>query len=231
MFGLDPLYFVILAPALLLSFIASCKVKSAFAKYSKVRAFSGLTGAMAARLMLQSNGVLDVNIQKVEGFLTDNYNPGNKVLSLSPDVHDGTSLAAVGVACHEAGHALQHAEGYAALTLRSTLVPVVNFSSRAAIFVFIAGILMQLQPLTLLGVILFGAGFVFALVTLPVEWDASARAKNQVVNLGIVSPGQEAEAGSVLNAAFLTYVAAAVSSLLTVFYYLLRSGLLGGRRD
>ncbi|MBO4286615.1 MAG: zinc metallopeptidase [Kiritimatiellae bacterium] len=231
MFGLDPMYFIILAPALLLSFLASCKVKSAFAKYNKVRAFSGLTGAMAARLMLQSNGVLDVEIQKVQGFLTDNYNPGNKVLSLSPDVHDGTSLAAVGVACHEAGHALQHAEGYAPLHLRSTLVPVVNFSSRAAIFVFIAGIMMQLQPLTLLGVILFGAGFLFSVVTLPVEWNASARAKSQVVNLGIVSPDQEGAAGSVLNAAFLTYVAAAVSSLLTVFYYLLRSGLLNGRRD
>ncbi|MBP5511088.1 MAG: zinc metallopeptidase [Kiritimatiellae bacterium] len=231
MLGFDPLYFIILAPALLLSFLASFKVKSAFAKYSKVRAFSGLTGAMAARLMLQSNGVLDVQIQKVQGFLTDNYNPGNKVLSLSPDVHDGTSLASVGVACHEAGHALQHAEGYAPLGLRSTLVPVVNFSSRAAIFVFIAGIMMQLQPLTLLGVILFGAGFLFAVVTLPVEWNASARAKAQVVNLGIVSPDQEGAAGSVLNAAFLTYIAAAVSSLLTVLYYLLRSGLLNGRRD
>ncbi|MBQ7188548.1 MAG: zinc metallopeptidase [Kiritimatiellae bacterium] len=227
--GFDPIYLIFAAPAMLLSFFASMRVKSAFAKYSKVRAFSGLTGAQAALQMLRSNGVTDVQVRKISGMLTDNYNPTNKVLSLSPEVHDGTSLSSVGVACHEAGHALQHASGYSWLRLRSAMVPITSISSKLSMWVILIGCTLQMMGLVLIGVALFAVGFVFSVVTLPVEWDASARAKAHIVNSGIVSPDQGADAGSVLNAAFLTYIAAATSSLLTLLYYLLRSGVLNGR--
>jgi len=229
MFYFDPLYLMMLLPAVILAGIASLLVKSTFSRYSRVRAYSGMTGAQAAERMMRSNGVFDVRVEETGGFLSDHYDPRQKVLRLSPDVYRGNSLASIGVACHEAGHALQHATQYAPLTLRSMLVPVTGFSSSFAFYVFFAGMLFRMQPLLYAGCIMFAAAFVFALVTLPVEWDASARAKQHMVMSGIVSPGQESEAGRVLNAAFLTYVAAAVSSLLTLLYYLMRAGIIGGR--
>ncbi len=229
MYHIDPLYIMMLLPAIILAGIASLLVKSTFSRYSRVRAYSGMTGAQAAERMLRANGVFDVSVEETSGFLSDHYDPRQKVLRLSPDVYRSNSLAAIGVACHEAGHALQHANQYAPLTLRTMLVPVTTFSSSFAFYVFFAGLLFRMQPLLYAGCIMFAAAFVFALVTLPVEWDASARAKQHMVMSGIVSPGQESEAGRVLNAAFLTYVAAAVSSLLTLLYYLTRAGILGGR--
>ena len=229
MFYFDPLYLMMLLPAVILAGIASLLVKSTFSRYSRVRAYSGMTGAQAAERMMRSNGVFDVRVEETGGFLSDHYDPRQKVLRLSPDVYRGNSLASIGVACHEAGHALQHATQYAPLTLRSMLVPVTGFSSSFAFYVFFAGMLFRMQPLLYAGCIMFAAAFVFSLVTLPVEWDASARAKQHMVMSGIVSPGQESEAGRVLNAAFLTYVAAAVSSLLTLLYYLMRAGIIGGR--
>ncbi|MDD4103306.1 MAG: zinc metallopeptidase [Kiritimatiellae bacterium] len=226
----DPLYIMMLLPAIILAGIASLLVKTTFNRYSRVRAYSGMTGAQAAERMMRANGVFDVAVEETNGFLSDHYDPAHKVLRLSPDVYRSNSLAAIGVACHEAGHALQHATQYAPLTLRSMLVPVTGFSSSFAFYVFFAGMFFRMQPLLYAGCIMFAAAFVFALVTLPVEWDASARAKQHMVVSGIVSPGQEAEAGRVLNAAFLTYVAAAVSSLLTLLYYLMRAGIIGGRR-
>ncbi len=230
----DPMYFLFVAPALILSMYASALTKSRFQKYSKVMASSGLTGAQAAYQMLRREGVVDVGIERTQGFLSDHYDPRAKVLRLSPDVHDGRSLSAVGVACHEAGHALQHNQGYAPLALRSSLVPMTNATSRMAGPILIAGLIFSAAPLgqTLLlaGVALFAVSVLFTLVTLPVEWDASARAKAVIVKDGVVSPQQAADAGAVLNAAFLTYLAAAVSAVMTLLYYLWRSGLIGGRR-
>lgn len=231
MFYFDPLYIMMLLPAILFAGIASLLVKTTFSRYSKVRAYSGMTGSQAAERMLRSNGIFDVTVEETQGFLSDHYDPTKKVLRLSPDVYRASSLAAIGVACHEAGHALQHAAQYVPLTLRSALVPVTNFSSMFAFYVFLAGLVFRSQPLVYAGCVLFAAAFVFSVITLPVEWDASARAKQHMVMSGIVSPGQEKDAGRVLNAAFLTYVAAAVSSLMTLLYFLMRAGIIGGGRN
>ena len=227
MFYLDPVYFVFLLPGLLLAGLASLLVKSTFGRYSQVRAYSGLTGAQAAERMMRSYGVLDVRVEATRGFLSDHYDPSQKVLRLSPDVYNSNSLAAIGVACHEAGHALQHAAHYVPLSIRSALVPATNISSMLAFYVFAAGFMFR--PLLYVGCALFAVAFLFALVTLPVEWDASARAKRHMVTAGLVSPSQEADAGRVLNAAFLTYLAGAISSLLTLLYFLYRAGVIGGR--
>lgn len=227
----DPLLMMMLLPALLLAGIASLMVKVTFSKYSKVRSYSGMTGAQAAERMMRSNGIYDVTVEQTSGFLSDHYDPSKKVLRLSPQVYQSNSLAAIGVACHEAGHALQHANQYAPLMLRSALVPVTQFSSTFAFWVFFAGLMFRVQPLVYVGCALFAAAFLFSVVTLPVEWNASSRAKQHMVMSGIVSPGQEREAGRVLNAAFLTYLAAAISSLMTLLYYLMRAGIIGGGRN
>ncbi len=224
----DPVYLLFMIPALIIAGIASAMTKGTFSRYAKVPASSGLTGAQAARRMLDANGLADVEIRPVRGFLSDHYNPLNRTLNLSPDVYGGASLSAIGVACHEAGHALQHAAGYLPLKLRSGMVPMTQFSSYASYIFIFGGMLFHSMAMAKLGVLLFSIGFLFALVTLPVEWDASARAKRQMVAAGIVQPSEARDAGQVLNAAFLTYVAAAISALLTLLYYLLRLGLLGG---
>ena len=227
----DPIYLFFMLPALILAGIASAKTKGTFNKYSRVAAFSRMTGAQAARRMLDLNGLQDVQIHRVRGFLSDHYNPMNRTLNLSPNVYDAQSLSAIGVACHEAGHALQHASGYVPLKFRSAMVPVTQFSSYGAYIFILLGVFMQSMVMAQFGVALFAVGFLFALVTLPVEWDASARAKRQMVTDGIVQPSEAEAAGKVLDAAFLTYVAAAVSALLTLLYYMMRLGLLGGRDD
>ena len=231
MLGFDPLYLLFTIPALLLSLLAQGLVKSRFSKYSKVMARSRMTGAEAARNLLLRAGITDVSVERVNGFLSDHYDPSAKVLRLSDAVFGEQSLAAIGVACHESGHAIQHARAYGPLMLRTALVPVVQFGSQIGMLVIIAGAALQMIGLAKIGVILFSATVLFALVTLPVEYDASARAKKLMVSAGIVSPSEERDAGSVLNAAFLTYVAAAVSSIGTLLYYLVRLGLIGGRRD
>ncbi len=234
----DPIYFLFVGPPMLLAMYASFLTKSRFQKYARVAPSSGLTGAQAAYQMLRREGLNDVGIEQTRGFLSDHYDPRSKVLRLSPDVYGGRSLSAVGVACHEAGHALQDAQNYAPLNLRSALVPMTTFSSRLSFPIIFVGLILggaQSGPLGMsliqLGIILFGITTLFTLVTLPVEWDASARAKRLMVKNGIVSPQQEGDAGAVLNAAFLTYLASAISSLMTLLYYLMRSGLLGGSRD
>jgi len=227
----DPMYLIFMLPALILAGIASARTKGTFHKYSRVASFSRMTGAQAARRMLNANGLHDVQIHRVRGFLSDHYNPMNRTLNLSPDVHDSQSLSAIGVACHEAGHALQHAHGYVPLKFRSAMVPVTQFSSYGAYIFILLGVFMQSMVMAQFGVALFAVGFIFALITLPVEWDASARAKRQMVTDGIVQPSEAEDAGKVLDAAFLTYVAAAVSALLTLLYYMMRLGLLGGRDD
>ena len=185
----------------------------------------------AAQRMLQSAGLNDVGIEPAQGFLSDHYDPRVRKLRLSPDVYQGQSVAAMGIACHEAGHALQHAQGYAPLQLRTALVPVTQIGSMLYLPVFFAGLFLNIANLAIAGVVLFSAVVLFQLVTLPVEFDASNRAKKQLMSLGIIQSQKESGGvAAVLNAAALTYVAAAIASLGQLLYFLLRSGLLGGRR-
>ncbi|MGM0462554.1 MAG: zinc metallopeptidase [Fibrobacterota bacterium] len=223
MFFFDPMYFLILAPGLLLAAYATMKTKSTFAKYSEVAGSMGLTGAEAARRMLNHAGVTDITIEQVDGFLSDHYDPRSKTLRLSPDVYGSRSLSAIGVACHEAGHALQHADAYFWLGLRSNMVPVVQFSSNFSYILLILGIVLQFEGLLMLGIVLFSAAVIFSIVTLPVEWNATARAKKLMVSTGVVAEREGVASGKVLDAAFLTYVASAVTSLLTLLYYIMRA--------
>ena len=179
---------------------------------------------------MNAAGVSGVKIVEVDGFLSDHYDPTCRTLRLSPDVYGSNSLSAIGVACHEAGHAIQHAVGYGPLELRSSLVPVINIASPMS-YIFIGiGFFLASPAMLWIGVICFCGAVLFSLVTLPVEYNASSRAKEMMVTSGIVSPNEADSAGEVLNAAFLTYVAAAVSSLLTLLYYLWRLGVFS-RRD
>ena len=230
---MDPLYLLFSVPALLLSMLASFFVKSTFNKYSKVTSSSGLTGAQAADIMLKASGVTNVKIEHVNGFLSDHYDPSVNTLRLSDAVYGSNSLSALGVACHEAGHALQKANNYAPMGLRTLLVLPANLGSKFSYVLILGGAAMQQPFLVKAGLILFTAAVAFSVVTLPVEWDASARAKKALVTAGILQPSEREHAGSVLNAAFMTYVAGAVSSLATLLYYLLRAGVIGGgrRRD
>jgi uncharacterized protein len=210
---------VFMLPAILLGLIAQVLVHSTFRKYARRAASSGLTGAQAAARLLASQGLDDVRIERSGGFLSDHYDPRTNTLRLSPGVYDSPSLSAIGVACHEAGHALQQAGRYAPLALRSALVPVASLGSSLGIWVIIAGLFMHAPMLLNIGLLLFLAAVIFSLVTLPVEWNASARAKALMTRAGIVTAAEQPQAGAVLNAAFLTYVAAAVSSIMTLLYY------------
>jgi len=228
----NPDYLLFILPALLFSLWASFRTRSAFNKYSKVRTLRGLTGAQAAQEMLRGAGIEDVQVVATGGMLTDHYNPANKTLNLSEGVYASNSVAAVGVACHEAGHALQHAAGYKPLWLRSALVPTANIGSSLGYIVMALGLFLLRSPqVVLLGAMLFSCVLAFQIVTLPVEFDATARAKRQAVEQGIVMAQEREGMDRVLNAAALTYVAAAISTLMTLLYYLMRAGLLGGRRD
>ena len=227
----DPLYLLFMLPGLLLAGLASMFTKLTFSKYSEVGSASGMTGAQAAQRLLETAGIYNVTIEHVDGMLTDHYDPSCRTLRLSEEVYGSDSLAAIGVACHEAGHAIQHATNYGPLGLRSALVPVANIGSQGSYFILLLGFIFQSQVLIIAGIALFSMAVLFTLVTLPVEYNASSRAKQLMVSAGIVSRSEASAAGSVLNAAFMTYVASAVSALLTLLYYLIRSGLLGGRRD
>ncbi len=226
----DPMYFLFLAPGLALSLWASWRVKSNFKKYSKVRSSRGITGAEAAAELLRTASIDDVKIVRTAGKLSDHYNPINKTLALSESVYDSSSIAAIGVATHEAGHAIQHAKHYGPLWVRSMLVPTANIGSSIGYFVMLIGLFMASTNMVLVGAVLFSMVLLFQIVTLPVEFDATRRAKALVVEHGIILPQEREGVDRVLNAAALTYVAAAVSTLLTLVYFLLRSGLLGGRR-
>ena len=231
MFFFDPTYLLFILPGVGLSLWASFRTKSAFRTYSKVPCARQLTGAQAARLMLDRAGLRHVGIGRSHGLLSDHYNPATRRLALSKDVHDVTSIAAIGVATHEAGHAIQHAAHYAPLWLRSTLVPTANIGSSIGYIVMMIGLFMASQSLVGIGALLFSAVLLFQVVTLPVEFDATARAKRLVVAYGIISEREREGMDRVLNAAALTYVAAVVSTLLTLLYFLMRAGFLGGRDD
>jgi Zn-dependent membrane protease YugP len=225
-FGLDWLYWAMLAPALLLGFWAQARVKSAFAEAQRVRA--PINGAAAARYVLDSAGLQDVEIEPVQGFLSDHYDPRHKVLRLSPQVYQGQSMAAVGVAAHEAGHAIQDAKHYAPLMVRNVVVPVASFGGGISILLLLMGAMMQVAGLIWLGIIAYSGVVFFQLVNLPVEFDASRRAKAQLDALGVVPTQQQEHVCRVLNAAAWTYVAGTLQAVLTLLYFILRFG--GGRR-
>jgi uncharacterized protein len=227
----DPTYLLFLAPGLLLSLWASMRVKSTFAHYSQVPSRSGMTGADAARELLRRQNILDVQIQPVEGFLSDHYDPGSKTLRLSPDVFHGRSLSALGVAAHEAGHAIQHAHGYGPLAFRSLVVRPAMLGSNLGMMVMGIGIMLHTTGMVWLGVAMFSAFVVFTLVTLPVEFNASSRAVAALVDTAIISSAEAADTKKVLDAAALTYVAAAISAVMQLLYYLMRSGILGGSQN
>ena len=222
---------MVMIPGMLISGLASWMVRSAFNRYSKVASRRGYSGAQAAQMLLDHAGIHDVKIVPTNGFLSDHYNPTNKQLALSENVYYSNSVAAIGVATHEAGHAIQHANGYVPLWLRSALVPFASIGSSFSYIVLFAGLWMQLMGLVWAGIILFGCVLLFQIVTLPVEFDASSRAKSLVVETGIVDADERKGIDRVLNAAALTYVAAVLTSLLTLFYYLYRAGLLGRRES
>lgn len=233
----DPLYWVVIGAGLVLSLLAQARVKSAFAKYSRMATRSGLTGAQVADRILREHGIHDVRVEPVAGTLSDHYDPRGKVLRLSEPVFGGRSMAAFGVAAHEVGHAIQHAQGYAPLQFRSAWVPVANIGSGLSMIVLIIAAVLGGAATALggtlawVGVLLFATTTVFTLVTLPVEFDASRRALLTLEKGGYVSTDELAGARRVLNAAALTYVAAFVTSLLTLLYWMAQLGLLGGRRD
>ena len=227
----DPLYFVFLAPGLLLSLWASFKVKSTFRHYSEVPAASGMTGAQAAAELMRRKGIRDVTVEEVDGFLSDHYDPSNKVLRLSPDVFRGHSLASLGVAAHEAGHAIQHATGYGPLKFRSWVVKPAQFGSNFGMILASIGLAMASTKMVWAGVVLFSAFVVFTLVTLPVEFNASNRAVAVLQQEGMISRGEVDGTRAVLNAAAMTYVAGAIGAIMQLLYFLIRSGILGGRSD
>jgi Zn-dependent membrane protease YugP len=220
------LYILFSLPALLLGFWAQMKVKGAFDKYSRVRTFTGVTGAEVARRILDSNGLQNVKVEQVGGFLSDHYDPTSRTLRLSAEVYRSNSVAAAGIAAHESGHAIQHAQNYFPLKIRTAIVPTVQIGSWLGPIIFIAGLAFLGQTVAWVGLILFAITAVFALVTLPVEIDASNRAKAILATSGMLYNTEMGGVNKVLDAAALTYVAAAVQAISTVLYYLF---LLNGR--
>lgn len=226
MFYFDPLYFVFMLPGLIFMLWAQSKVKGAYGKYSKVRNSANVTGAQAARSVLDSNGLRDVQIEQIPGELSDHYDPRDRTLRLSQGVYGVPSIAAIGIAAHEAGHAIQHARAYGPLKVRTALVPAVSIGSNLGFIVLIAGFLMGIVGLAWAGVALFALSTIFALVTLPVEFDASNRAKAALVQVGLVDSGRTGGEESqgvakVLDAAAWTYIAGFASSVLTLLYYVM----------
>jgi len=237
----DPVFLILVVAGIALSGLTALMVKIRFNSGNKISISSGYTGAQVAKAILQSCGISDVSVHEHKGFLSDHYNPLNKTLNLSPEVYNGRSASAAGVAAHEVGHAIQHAQNYFPMWIRSTIVPAANIGSRLGPWIIMAGILLGAGAevnsglghfIAAIGVALFAMATVFTLVTVPVEFDASSRAKQQLENLSIVRPGTEANTvSSVLTAAGLTYVAAAINSILMLLYWAYRAGLIGGRRN
>ncbi len=226
-FYFDPTYILVLI-GVVLSLAASAKVRTTFSKYSRVRSMSGLTGAQAAERLLHQAGIYDVRIEHIRGNLSDHYDPRSKVLRLSDSVYGQSSLAAIGVAAHECGHAIQHQHSYVPLKLRGALVPVANIGSMASWPIIILGIIMSYnQFLITLGIILFSAAVLFQLVTLPVEFNASKRAIARLGETGILYGDELRQSKKVLDAAALTYVAAAAATILQLLRLVILFG--GGR--
>ena len=230
-FYYDPTYVMVLI-GVVICMLASANVNRTFQKYSRIRSHSGMTGREAAARLLHANGIYDVTVQRVAGNLTDHYDPRNKTLNLSDSTYASTSVAAIGVAAHECGHAVQHANGYAPLKIRGSLVPVANFGSTLAWPLILIGFLIQGNASVLLinlGILLFSAAVLFQIVTLPVEFNASSRALKSLETNGILYTEEVADTRKVLRAAALTYVASAASAILQLLRLILISG--GRRRN
>lgn len=225
-YGFDGTIFLLIL-GMLLSLAASAKLKTVFATYSKIRSRSGLTGAQTAKRILQAAGIHDVEVVPIQGQLTDHYNPRTRQVCLSQSSYQQTSLAAVGVAAHECGHAIQHHNSYLPLNLRTAIVPLANIGSSLSWPIFLAGLLFSMRPLLTAGILLFSAAVIFQLVTLPVEYNASSRALVMLENTGVLAMEEVHGAKKVLRAAALTYVAALASSILQ----LLRLVILAGGRN
>lgn len=228
--GFDGTYVLIIL-AFLISALVSAKMNATFSKYSKVRSYCGMTGAQAAQRILSSAGIYDVRIEHVSGKLTDHYDPSNKVLRLSDAVYGNTSIAAIGVAAHECGHAVQHAKNYVPLSVRSAIVPVANFGSQLSWPLFLAGLIFSFRPLLMIGILLFCAALLFQIVTLPVEFNASARALRMLDETGIMGRQEIRGTKKVLRVAAMTYVAAVIGSLLQLLRLLILSGAFRRRDD
>ncbi|MBI4583471.1 MAG: zinc metallopeptidase [Planctomycetes bacterium] len=220
-------FIYILLPVLALTLLVQLYLKAVYSRYSRVPNRQGLTGAEAARQILRAGGIHGVRVEEVSGFLTDHYDPIHQVLRLSPANYRGNSIAAVGVAAHEAGHAIQHAQGYAPLALRNLAVPIAGIGSNIGYLVLFLGLATSLG-LALLGVALIAGVAVFQLINLPVEFDASRRALMMLPQAGILTRDETREAQAVLRAAALTYVAATVAAVWEVLYWLMRLGVIGG---
>lgn len=225
----DPLYFLMIAPALLLAMWAQWRIKSAYGQAGQMPA--RLSGAAAARHVLDSAGLNEVGIEQVPGHLSDHYDPRAKVLRLSPEVYQNRSLAAVGIAAHEAGHAIQDARRYAPLVIRNAAVPIASFGGSVSMLLLMIGLAMALRPLVWAGILAFGAVALFQVINLPVEFNASSRAKQQLVQLGVIDTQELRYVDKVLDAAALTYVAATLQAVLTLAYYLMQFGGVGRRDD
>jgi len=227
----NPYYIIFMAPAIILMLAVQWYVNSAYQKWSRVPASSRMSGAEAAQRLMRTAGLYDVHVEGVSGRLTDHYDPRKKVLRLSQGVYQGNSVAALAIAAHELGHAVQDQEGYLALRLRSALVPAVNIGSYLGWILIIIGLILQLTDIALLGVVVFSGGALFAMATIPVELNASARAKRLLVESGLIrGPEEQRGVNHVLNAAALTYVAALVTAVMQLLYYLTLILGMGGRR-
>lgn len=230
-YGFDLSYLVLVVPAILLGLWAQARVQSTYARYSQVRAVRGITADQVARRILDANGLRDVSIQRIAGSLTDHYDPRERVVRLSETVYGSPSIAAIGVAAHEVGHAVQHATGYAPLKLRTAIVSVTNIGSTLSMPLILIGILLNSSRLALVGVALFGLVAVFQLVTLPVEFNASARAVAKVEQYGLLTSQETKGCKKVLTAAAMTYVAATASAGLQLLRLVLLFGGNNRRRD
>jgi Zn-dependent membrane protease YugP len=230
----DPMYLVYVGPAILLAMWAQWKVKSAYAEAGQIPARSGLSGAQTAQRILNAYGLTDVAIEPVKSFLGDHYDPRHKVLRLSPDVYHGRSLASLGIAAHEVGHAIQDARAYAPLAIRNGLVPMASVGSNLAVILIVIGfVLMYMagqigQMVAVAGLALFGFVVLFQLVNLPVEFNASSRAREVLLNQRIIVPGEDAVVAKVLSAAAMTYVAATITAVMQMLYF---ASIIFGRRN
>jgi len=227
----DPLYMLVMGLGLVLSLGAQAWVKASTAKWDRVPIGRGLTGADVAAAILRVRGIHDVTIEQVGGVLSDHYDPSSRTLRLSPANYSGRSITAAGIAAHEVGHAVQHAEGYAPMIIRQKMVPVANIGTNLGVWIVIAGMFTGITGLSQIGVVLFAGFVLFTLVTLPVEFDASFRARKALLETGIVTEQEARGVSAVLTAAAATYLAAAVSAILQLLYWAMRAGLLGGRDD
>lgn len=230
MFYLDPRYFLFILPPMLLLMFAQRRVQSTFGKYSQIPNQRGMSGQQVARAILDANGLYDVPVEMIPGQLTDHYDPRKRALSLSAPVFNGRSVAALGIAAHETGHALQHKMGYVPLRVRTGLVPVASVGSNIGWIMILAGVMIHLTSIAWLGIAFFAAGTLFALVTLPVEFNASSRALQMLTTMGIVDRTEYQQNRQVLNAAALTYVAGFLAAMMQLLYWLSVVGGMGGRR-